>query len=592
MTVLVDLYQGDKLRVDNMPSGVWLLSQEQRVGYHLINIRDFNNFKNQLDKLNITDRSLSSAAYNAITVLNDEISEVSRIVHDHDPLDIPPTIKTAPYDDQWPGIHLFLYRQFVTNWDTMGSGKTFMALFAFAKLQELGLAHRMLVICPNHVKKVWEEQIKEHTHFRSLKIGNGTDKVLWDLKTRFNHQDILITHYDMYANEDIRKYIKQLRIDLVVLDEAHMIKNLYGGKTKKTKKDKSQRTRGVLEILQELQRYTPMQAVNNYKITDPAKPIIWTLTGTPVSENPSNSYVLLTIVEPYFKISKWTFDNFFNVFIKIPVHIKGTPKTIEIRKSIKFRNLDQLTYFNRFAIRRSRSELTGMPEKIQSDRLVELYPEQRTAYNNIKEKTIKELLVEGKNGMLNKIQVRNILMRLRQIANHPHILKLGSRSVKHDIIESLITELLTDHQKVIVWGVFREGLELLHDQLEKADIKNSILYGGMTNESMDKIQHEFESDNLDVILASIGKMGTGTDYFKRARTAIYLDLPLSFVEYSQSQDRIIRRGVESPGVLIRVMAEGSVDQAIDYMLQNKQELSEAVIEEHEEVNINEIIHRL
>ncbi len=581
--IIIETAPGTKLKINNLYDIPLLTAQLQRDGV-LFDIRDFPNLKRELDKRGIMDREATEEAWNKITQYNDEILKMQMVKKNRTPMPLPRCIKTTPYLDQWGGIYLFLSRQFVGNWDIMGCGKSFMALCAAGFLKEHGIVEKILIICPNHVKLVWRDEIIKHTTFDFKIIGNGTKDVLFDLGT-FINQDILVIHYDCLLNQEIFNELVKMKFDLVILDEAHYIKNISAKRTKKT-----------ISLIEGLKRFTPLSSsiIERAKINvnNKEKVFVWCLTGTPVSERPDNAFTLLKILDPDLKISHWQFEQFFNIYIKIPV------KGYKIRKLVGFKNVEHLgSFFELFSIRRRREELQGMPEKIISDRILTLSDRQFDIYQSIRSGVIEELKRFGRK--INISRLENILLRLHQVVNHPKILGLDGPSVKHEEILFLLDEILSSNGQVIIWCIFRRGAELLLETLRKNDIKAELLYGGVDIKEMDRIQKDFEAGKVNVIIASIKKMGTGVDFLKKARTAIYLDLPFSFVEYVQSQDRLIRRGIASPALLIRLIINNTIDEVIRSILARKEQIFKNMIEpdrdqiealrEDSEVSVDEVI---
>lgn len=579
--ILVEDYLGSKLLVRNLPEINLLTAQKQLDGSIIFDIRDFINFKYELDKKGILNRESSYKAWEKIDGFLKKISRIQDIKLKKNDMPLPLLIKHCPYTDQWPGIYMFLARQFVGNWDVMGCGKTFMALCAFAFLKEHGLAERALVICPNQVKLLWSSEISKHTGFNATIVGNGTKEILFDLGT-FVNQDILVVHYDCLLNWTIFSELIKIPVDLIILDEAHYVKNLSALRTKR-----------VLELFKCAKRLTPINQPVKIEQIDmemvyPSKPFLWCLTGTPVSESPENSFVLLKLLDPNFKISLWQFERFFNIYVDIKV--KGR----KIRKLVGYKNIEHLkSFFETFSIRRKREELQDMPEKIISDRILIMPEKQFDIYQIVRKGIIEELKKYGKK--INISRLENILLRLHQVANHPGILDIEGPSVKHQEILVILDEIISSGGQAIVWCIFRKGAELLLKLLQEANIPVALIYGGTELNEIEQIQNEFETEKIKVIIASIKKMGTGIDFLKKARNAIYLDLPFSYVEYIQSQNRLIRRGVSTSALLIRLIIENTVDDLIRAILDRKQQMVSEIIdsdikdEDNIEVEVDEVI---
>ncbi|MBS7251903.1 MAG: DEAD/DEAH box helicase family protein, partial [Candidatus Freyarchaeota archaeon] len=292
-------------------------------------------------------------------------------------------VRTALFDDQVPGVRMFLSRQYVGNWDEMGSGKTFMALYTYAFLKEKGLVKNALVICPSLVKAVWRDEVKKHLNgIRVHVCGNGTEVVLRDLR-RYSGEDFCVLHYDALLNDKVFGLLcrEKNRFDVVIIDEGHYIKHFS-----------AQRTKRVLEFLRNyVQRVseTDLSSVGMW-VLDMKKPIVWILTGTPVSERPSDALILLRILDPFFwRVTKAQFESHFCIFKELVLR-DGR----RIKKLVGFKNCGDLgSYFERVSIRRRKSEMVGMPDLLVQDRVVEMEDDQREVYMNIRKGVIDRIRV-------------------------------------------------------------------------------------------------------------------------------------------------------------------------------------------------------
>ena len=121
--------------------------------------------------------------------------------------------------------------------DEMGLGKTIQAIAAMAHLQSKG-ADKFLVVCPLSILSNWEREINKHSSFESVVLrGNLSER-----QNRFNiwkaSGKVGLTTYETtgklpFADLD--------HIDVLVVDEAHYVKNPEANRTKNVRKiiDKS-----------------------------------------------------------------------------------------------------------------------------------------------------------------------------------------------------------------------------------------------------------------------------------------------------------------------------------------------------------------
>ncbi len=104
--------------------------------------------------------------------------------------------------------------------DDAGAGKTIMAGLLIRELELRGLAERILIVCPANLAFQWQRELKE-------KFG-ATFQVIkgHDIREQFGinqwlQQNRIITSLDLAKREDILPGLRQVRWDLVIVDEAH-----------------------------------------------------------------------------------------------------------------------------------------------------------------------------------------------------------------------------------------------------------------------------------------------------------------------------------------------------------------------------------
>ena len=101
----------------------------------------------------------------------------------------------------------------------MGLGKTVQAIATMVSLKNTGASHFM-VICPASVVTNWCREVIKHSKLRVTKIhGTGRNQAL---KSWIRTGGVAVTTYETtayIAADDLKT------IDLIVVDEAHYIKN-------------------------------------------------------------------------------------------------------------------------------------------------------------------------------------------------------------------------------------------------------------------------------------------------------------------------------------------------------------------------------
>lgn len=123
------------------------------------------------------------------------------------------------------GVKYIIQNQRVLLGDEMGLGKTIQAIACMAHLKATGKTH-FLVVCPVSVMVNWNREISRHSRQQALEI-HGLDR---DLEYEQWKRDggVGITTYETIT----RLELGEEQIDLLVVDEAHYVKNPQAQRTK------------------------------------------------------------------------------------------------------------------------------------------------------------------------------------------------------------------------------------------------------------------------------------------------------------------------------------------------------------------------
>lgn len=104
--------------------------------------------------------------------------------------------------------------------DDAGAGKTIMAGLLIRELKLRGLAERILIVCPANLTFQWQRELKEKFDEKFLVLRGD------DIRDQFGvnqwlEQKQVLTSLDLAKRTTILPGLRQVRWDLVVVDEAH-----------------------------------------------------------------------------------------------------------------------------------------------------------------------------------------------------------------------------------------------------------------------------------------------------------------------------------------------------------------------------------
>jgi len=154
--------------------------------------------------------------------------------------------------------------------DEVGLGKTIEAGLVLSQLWATD-KRRLLIISPAHLRKQWATELEEKFHLPSLVLGGKgfNEKHREGALNPFEQKRVVICSYNFAAAR--AEYVQQTAWDLVVMDEAHRLRNVWkpGAKTAHAVRDATVGRRKLL------------------------------LTATPLQNNLTELFGLVSIIDPH-----------------------------------------------------------------------------------------------------------------------------------------------------------------------------------------------------------------------------------------------------------------------------------------------------
>ena len=278
------------------------------------------------------------------------------------------------FKHQEEGIEFLLKNKKCILADDMGLGKTLQSIVAALEVE----AERVLIVCPSSLKINWMREIQNFCEDVSIIKGKYWDP---DRFTIINY-DILKNFHTIeergkkYEEWELRREIVEFNPDLIILDEAHFVKN-----------HKSIRGKILKDISK---RFSPER--------------VWLLTGTPIANRPMDYFNLLSIIDSPVT-NNW-------------VHYAKTYcEGMRFKKGGRFvwvttgaSNLEELgTKTKRTILRRKKEEVLDLPEKLVTPVYLEL--ENEVGYKNVWDDYMEQRRLDGKKGNPAKDLVEMTLLR-------------------------------------------------------------------------------------------------------------------------------------------------------------------------------------
>lgn len=490
------------------------------------------------------------------------------------------------YELQLLSAYHLAFSQNACNFSVPGAGKTSVVYGAFAYLSNLTqddkkYVDKLLIISPLSAFGPWELEYEECFGIKpSTKRLNG--KVSVEEKKQYlysmNPARITLLSYASVSSlkEELIYYLRNNKV-MVVLDEAHKIKNTNGGVT----------ATGVLDIA----------AFCSARVV---------LTGTPAPNGYEDLYNLYKFIWPTKKIIPYEVYQ-----LRDMSKTESDPRVASLLKNIE-----------PFFIRVKKSDL-GIPQAIEHDPIVVSMGEmQRRIYDVIEKKYMSEI-VSSKDDCFRQDLVKARLLRLMQAATNPNLLSVPlsnfaslegfdsatvdeDSSLISDILQyashetpakfvkarELIEKIIADGGKVVVWAIYIKNILDFEKYLASYGISCKTLYGATPVatgdedeeevETREKIISEFHKPDsaFKVIIANPFAVSESISLHKACHNAIYIERSFNAAHFIQSKDRIHRYGLK-PGTETNyyyIISEGSVDEVIHNRLIEKETRLRDIIE--------------
>lgn len=443
------------------------------------------------------------------------------------------------YRHQVEGINRLMTMQNFLLADEMGLGKSLQALTVAAIDVERGVADRILIVCVNSIKYNWLDEIELHTTFKAMVLdGKVEERVAKMDKFIDEGYEILITNYEMVVKHVIE--LNALEFDIIILDEAHAIKN-----------PKAKRTIACFGLI--AHRY-------------------FLLTGSPLLNRVNELWSLLHRIDPAQFPKYWRFVSRYCVFGGYEGReIVGTKNQKELREKI-----------GPLMLRRLKKDVLDLPEKQRYQEWLDMRPEQRKMYRT----ALEELRVDHPVTNMTLMEINQTITRygrLSQICSTTANLADEDYSVKLDRLVELVPELIDSGESVVVFCRYRGTIQSAWKRLNDLGFDVYQMHGDVQpEERQDRIRRWTVNTNKGkpgVLLSMMQVGGVGLN-LSAASTVIFVDRLEVPKLNDQAIDRVHRIGVNmtKPVRAIELLCRASIDRRVEQLIKRKDVVFEDVIE--------------
>ena len=466
--------------------------------------------------------------------------------------------KTEPYAHQLKALEMSWNKEVFAYFMEMGTGKSKVLLDNVAMLFDKGKIDSVLIVAPKGVYKNWyDSEIPEHLPkhidrnvvlWRSLITKEQKLKCDSLFKQDFTKLQIFIMNVEALSTkkgfEAARQFLNVKRV-LFAIDESTTIKN-----------PSAKRTKNILG-LSKMGKYRRI------------------LTGSPVTKSPLDLFTQCYFLDPYLldHASYYSFRT--RYAIMRTANFSG--RSVQI--VVGYHNLGELSKkLEPFSYRVLKDDCLDLPPKTFMKRVIQLSPEQKKVYQQMKTSAL--AILNGK--MVTTMNVITQLMRLQQITcGHFKADDGSTQNIKNNRITELMDVLEELEGKAIIWAHWRHDIDTIVESIEE-QYPGSVVtyYGDTTTEDRQKAIKKIQDPESKVrFLVGTPQTGGYGITLTGASTMIYYSNGYDLEKRQQSEARIDRIGQKKPMTYIDIIAEDTVDEKIVKSLRKKVNIATEIMGE-------------
>lgn len=428
---------------------------------------------------------------------------------------------TQLYDYQREGVQkIEFFKGRVLLADEMGLGKTLEAL---SWIRHHPKKKPIIVVCPASLKWMWLHQIHQHTSIRG-EVLNGTKLSKNRLSKEYS---ILIINYEIL--QYWLDYLLELQPQILIIDECHYIKSRSAKRTK------------AVRILSK-------------KI-----PHIIAISGTPLTNRPSELWTTLNIIQPK------QFPSFFSYAFR---YCKPSRRPWGWDFS-RASNLDELHSIltETMMIRRLKKDvLKELPDK--SRYVVPFEIDRRKEYDEAVSDFITWL-------------TKKSAIRAKRARKAEQLVKLGylkrlSAELKMKFVTEWIGNYLEENEgKLVLYGIHKSIIQFLYNRYKKISV---VIDGSVKNKKRMQAVNSFQKDKrIRLFIGNIQAAGVGIT-LTAADTLAFVELDWVPSNHIQAEDRIHRIGQKNAASIYYLVAKDTIEESLCLLIQKKQKILDSVLD--------------
>jgi hypothetical protein len=411
--------------------------------------------------------------------------------------------------------------------DDMGLGKTMQAL---ALLLERAGQGPSLVVAPLSVTVNWVDEAVRFAPTLRVCVYSGPRRQ--DLLDSLANLDLVVCSYGL-LQQDIDR-LSTIQWGTVVLDEAQAIKN---GVTKRSQ--------------------AAMALQGGFRLIT---------TGTPIENSLSELWNLFRFINPGLLGSRERF----NTEYAVPIEKRGDRGAAQRLKKL----------IQPFMLRRTKNQvLEQLPSRTEIMLHVEMGEDEFAMYEALRQRAMETLAQLRGPVEQQRLQILAEITRLRRFCCNSRLVvpEQTVGSAKLALFSEVVTELLANRHKALVFSQFVDHLAILREHLDQQRIAYQYLDGSTPVRDRRERVDAFQSGRGDLFLISLKAGGTGLN-LTAADYVIHMDPWWNPAVEDQASDRAHRIGQERPVTIYRLITRNTIEEKILQLHQHKRNLADDLLD--------------
>jgi superfamily II DNA or RNA helicase len=429
--------------------------------------------------------------------------------------------------------------------DEVGLGKTIEAGMVLKEYMLRGMVKKTLILTPPALMSQWCEELS--SKFDLAPISTDAIALRQDPERFWQTHDLIVASLALARNKHHRPLLGRIGFDMVIVDEAHHVKN---------------------------DRTVGWKLVNELKSR-----FLLLLSATPVENNLMDLFSLVTLLKPGQLGTKTSFRRQF-VLRGDPTQPRNRERLRGLIGEVMIRNTRALADIK-------------LPVRHASTVLVEGAPAERELYAKLT-----DLVREGFQGKVSRLSLG---LLLQEAGSSPRavrktLLKMSEHSRMDGSMKRQMTKLAKlceyvpntsktarlmelleiSKEKVLVFSRFTATLEEIAQRLSESGISFSTFRGNMSAAEKDRAVGNFQNGNNVMLCSEIGGEGRNLQF---CSTMVNFDLPWNPMKIEQRIGRIHRIGQTRPVHVYNLCAANTAEHHILDVLDRRINMFELVIGE-------------